>query len=470
MPNNTIHSTIDCIISWLRRVKTFDNRSQLAEIIRSGNLKKLSDEQAVRLLYRQFEPEFDRLKHVDYTLEQGDGDLIKGSLGRKGRTPSQFLFRHDFAEINRTVVNFLSLKWLLEDNHRAFTANQPSVVKLSETTFKDFRDLARDILKTTDDILALVVSLVLGDVGKDPHLEEDIIQQGGLSKNLNHDEVLASAIALHMFDKPLGLLSGEKRGEVILGVKVGAKLNIPQLTQGENVPGSLQSILMLQDHEQAFNLKYLEIMLDVSGAGGHVDARGAIRMIEPVCQSFLSAYPVLKNIITEKLPVRDAYNMVLHNRGQLLAKQDFHALDTNNPSERAFLRLCAMGRVADKDLAELFEKAFRGLEPRIREELIKGLNVDGCDGEDAVILYYMPAIFAEALRVTRSAPDCKKIQVLQSLMSFMERTYTNAERDVGHPGAIVERDVSPAKDYIQREGFLDDPTILNQCVLPVKTY
>ncbi|KAB8207906.1 hypothetical protein BDV34DRAFT_191348 [Aspergillus parasiticus] len=467
MPRTNFHSTFDCIITWLRRVKNFDNGLELAEIIRRGELVTLTDEEAVRLLYRQFPFEFARLKRVEYTLEQGDGDPVKGTLDGKALTPSQFLFRQDYAEINRTVVNFLSLKWLLEDNHEAFTAHQPAVVKLSEATFKRFRELARHILETTDDILALVVSLVLGDVGKDPKLEDLVHKRDG--KKPNHDLVLARAIDLGLFHKPLGLLSDDKRAEILLGVQVGAKLNIPQLTQGENVPGSLESILMLRGKSQAFKLKYLEIMLDVSGAGAHVDARGAIRMIEPVCQSFLSAYPVLMNVITEKLSVRDAYNTVLQNRGQLLAEQGFHELSANNRKDRAFLRLCAMGRVADKHLAELFEKAFRDLPQPTQDELINGLNVDGCNGEDAVILYYMPAIFAEALRVTRTASDVKKIQVLQSLMSFMARTYNDTKPVDGHSGVILERDVSGAKDYIRRDGFIDDPTILDQCVPPVAT-
>ncbi|KAE8138638.1 hypothetical protein BDV38DRAFT_270486 [Aspergillus pseudotamarii] len=467
MPTNNITQAVDEIIDWLKEVICFNDGSELAEIIRRDGLETLTDEEAVQLLYRQFEREFDRLKRVDYTLEQGDGHPLKGTLDGKGLTPSQFLFGEDFAEINRTVVNFLSLKWLLEDNRQAFTAHQPSVVQLSPATFKSFRDLARSILKTPDDILALVVSLVLGDVGKDPELEKEIQRKDG--QKPNHDEVLASAIKLRLFRKPLRLLAPDKRTEVVLGVKVGAKLNIPQLTQGENVPGSLESILMLQGQSQAFKLKYLEIMLDVSGAGAHVDARGAVRMIEPVCQSFLSAYPVLEQVISKKLSVRDAYNKVLQNRGQLLSDQGFRALSTNNRSERAFLRLCAMGRVADKHLAELFEKAFIDLPQPIQEELITGLNVDGCNGEDAVILYYMPAIFAEALRVTRTAPDIKKVQVLQSLMSFMARTYNDTKPVDGHPGAILERDVSRAKDYIRKDGFIDDPTILDQCVLPVAT-
>ncbi|KAF5864139.1 hypothetical protein ETB97_008545 [Aspergillus alliaceus] len=454
------------IVNWLKRVKSLDE-SELAAIIRRDELKSLSDEEAVRLLHKQFGDIFERLKNVPVNIEQGDGEPPKGNLDGKDFTPSCFLFDEDYAEINRTVINFLALKWLLEGRHEAFTAYQPKAVKLSQETFNRFRQLAQEILEQPDDILALVVSLVLGDVGKDPDLVKEIDKIDG--KKTNHDEVLARAIELDYFRKALGLLPLRRQRDVVRGVKVGAKLNIPQLVQGENVPGSLRSIHKLRGHRQAFNLKYLEIMLDVSGAGAHLDARGAIRMIEPVCQSFLLAFPVLTDVITEKLSVRDAYNKVLQYRGELLANDGFPPLSTDNPSDRAFLRLCAMGRVAHRHLAELFDHAFRSLPAPTKQELIHGLNVDGCDGEDAVILYYMPAIFAEGLRVTRGASDEKQIEVLQSLMSFMARTYKDTKPITGHPSNIIERDVSAAKDFIQREDFITNPTILNECILPVAT-
>ncbi|KAE8349591.1 hypothetical protein BDV28DRAFT_140945 [Aspergillus coremiiformis] len=464
MPKKPLHPTIARIINWLKRVKNLDHGSHLAVIIRRDKFQTLSDEEAVKLLHKQFEDEFRRLRDVPVNIEQGNGGPLKGTLDGKELTPSQLLFQQDFPEVNRTVLNFLALKWLLEDRHEDFTAHQPDAVKLSKQTFNRFREMARECLKEPDDILALVVSLMLGDVGKDPNLEAMVNETDG--KKTNHDQILARAIELGCFRKALGLLPDAKKQEVILGVKVGAKLNIPQLTQGENVPGSLQSILMLRGHPQALNLKYLEIMLDVSGAGAHLDARGAVRMIEPVCSSFLLAFPVLQDVIAGRLSVRDAYNKVLQYRGQLLYDKGFPKLSTDNPSDRAFLRLCAMGRVADQHLAQVFDQAFRTLPAPTKQELITGLNVDGCDGEDAVILYYMPAVFAEGLRVTRGESDRKQIEVLQSLMSFMARTYHDTKPI---PGTITERDVSKATEFIQREAFVRDPTILNECILPVAT-
>lgn len=43
-----------------------------------------------------------------------------------------------------------------------------------------------------------------------------------------------------------------------------------------------------------------------------------------------------------------------------------------------------------------------------------GLNVDGYDDGEAVILYYMPAMFAEGQRVTKNAPEEKRIEGLMS--------------------------------------------------------
>ncbi|KAF7596669.1 hypothetical protein BBP40_000591 [Aspergillus hancockii] len=458
------HPTLERIVNWLGRVKNLNRRSQLVAIIQRGELQNLSDSEAVKLLRKQFRDEFQRLQRVPDNPELGDGGDPKGSLDGRDLTPSRLLFHEDFPEVNRTVVNFLALKWLLEDNYETFTAYQPPPVRLSEVTFRKFRDMARGILVGPDEILSLVVSLVLGDIGKDPELERWVKERDGQKRH--HDLVLFRAIELGLFSKPLGLLPKPRRDDVVLGMKVGAALNIPQLTQGENVPGSLRGILRLKENEKAFKFKYLEVMLDVSGAGGHLDARGANRMIEPVCQSFLLAFPVLQNVIAEKLSVRNAYDQVLENRGKILADKGFPALSTNDANERAFLRLCAMGRVVDEPLARLFDQAFNTLPGPTKQQLVDGLNVDGDEDGEAIILYYMPAIFAEGLRVIRGAPDRKQVEVIRSLMSFMARSYNGTGPNTGRPG-IVERDVSPAKEIVRSDRFIQNPDILDEFNLPV---
>ncbi|OOF92661.1 hypothetical protein ASPCADRAFT_209910 [Aspergillus carbonarius ITEM 5010] len=465
------------ILSWLQNLTNPCMDPSLEAIVRQDRFKFLRSEQVVQLLYSQFELEIIRLKDVEPNIE-GDGTTALGNLirvgvpgksDRKRLTPSQYLFDQDFSEVNRTITNVLALKWLLADDYDSFTLHQPKPVKLSRDTFQEFSRLARGILKTPEYILALIVSLVLGDVGKDPNLVREVKEKEGKEggEEINHDTVLERAIELKLIgSSSLELLSTTFQDHVKRGVRLGAKLNIPQLTQGENVPGSLQGLRDLEGHAEAFQLKYLEIMFDVAGAGGHIDARGAIRMIEPVCRSFLLAFDILQRVIENQITLQEAYNEVLKNRGVILTKQGFRELSTDNPTDRAFLRLCAMGRVADEDMAERFNDAFFGLPRSTREELVDELNSSGLDGQPAVILYYMPALFAELLRVTRSKPRPEQVEALKSLMAFMAHAYRDSKPHAGQKVPIIECDVSPARRFMQTPDFQDDPHSLEKYVLP----
>ena len=450
------------------------------DILYNQDLSSLRDEQLIHLLYTEFGPEIDHLKRVPHAVE-GDGTPTKGNLqGNSGETdlsPSRLLFGEDFDEVNRTLTNVRAVKWLLANEYDSFTANQPAVIKLSQNTFQELRSHVLPSWSDPDHLLALIVALIVGDMGKDPHLADEIaMARDETATNTNkttcdtethdnHDECLAQAAACGILNKPLSLLSPARRNDVILGINVGATLNIPQLTQGENVPASLQPILQFRGHTEAFNLKYQEIIFDVAGAGGHLDSRGATRMIEPVCQSFLQAGPILEDVITEKTSLRGAYDNILLHRGKIVAAQGYPLCTPQDIEQRALLRLFAMGRVADKSTAEAFADAFNALEPGTRSALVDGLNVDGIDDGEAVVLYYMPALFAETLRAVRNAAE-KRVDVLKSLMEFMARTLEGCRPRPGQPGSVKERDVSPAVALVRSEAFRDDFSLLDGYALP----
>ncbi|KAJ5721014.1 uncharacterized protein N7483_008948 [Penicillium malachiteum] len=418
------------------------------DILFRKELASLRDEELVQLLYADFGPEIDHLKGVPRAVE-GDGK--------------------DFDEVNRTITNVRAVKWLLANEYEAFTANQPAVVKLSPETFQALRERVLPSWDDPDYLLALIVALVVGDMGKDPHLGDEIAARQGTGDkhdHENHDECLAEAVECGILNKTLNRLSDARRKEVVLGINVGATLNIPQLTQGENVPGSLQPLLQFRGHREAFNLKYQEIIFDVSGAGGHLDSRGATRMIEPVCQSFLQAWPILSDVITNERSLREAYDAVLQNRGELIAEKGFPLLSPTDPSDRALLRLFAMGRVADQATAEQFQDAFRGLPDTTRDALTNGLNVDGINDGDAVVIYYMPALFAETLRILRTASFEDRVIALQSLMGFMVRTFDGSQPQPNQPGSIKERNVSPAVDLVRTPAFHDNLRLLDDYTLP----
>jgi hypothetical protein len=437
----------------------------LLNIIKRGDFGSLSNEDAVRHFGCQFGPELKRLQKAISTIETGDAPP-KGSLGGQELTPSRFLFKEDFPEVNRTLISFLALKWLIADDYDSFTAYQPAAVKLKPDSFTSFRNLAMETISDTNQLLALIVSIVVGDLGKDPDLAEDVkANDGKLAASDNHDEVVYIAATLGTL-APLKLLPPDLRDDVIMGLNVGSKLNIPQLAQAENVPGSLQSALLLRGHERAFAIKYLEILFDVAGAGGHIDARGAIRLIEPVYQAFTAGRKALLGIIAGRMSLHAGYDQVLQHRSRLLEGGGFKSLSTDDTANRALLRLLAMGRVADNSGATMFEQAFKALPEATRESLVNGLNVDGYEDGEAIILYYMPALFAEALRSTKNASEGMKIEALMSLMRFMARVYGGSKPQPGRKGSIVEQDVSPAKETVRSDAFKADPAVLDNLSIP----
>ncbi|KAJ5256564.1 hypothetical protein N7478_012668 [Penicillium angulare] len=437
------------------------------DVVYNGELASLHDDDLIRLLYTQFTPEIDHLKNVPRAVEKADQNKSgpEGNITEKALSPSRLLFGEDFDEVNRTITNVRAVKWLLANEYEAFSANQ--AVKLSAQTFKAFRDRALLSLNDPDNLVALVVALVVGDMGKDPHLADEIAALSGVKSNENHDTLLAQAVGCGMLDKPLSLLSNTRREDVILGIRVGAVLNIPQLMQGENVPGSLKPVLQFRDHLSAFTLKYLEIIFDVAGAAGHIDSRSAKRMIEPVCESFLQAWPILEAIVTSQTShaetsLKEAYDQVLQNRGRLVNQMGFlSVLSTSNPAERALLRLFAMGRVADQETADQVQKAFTTL-PEI-ECLVQGLNVNGIDDGEAILLYYMPALFAGTLQAVPEPEE--RTEALTSLMRFMVRLFDGSKPQPGTAGSIKECDVSAAVDFVRSSDFR--PRFFDGYTLPV---
>ncbi|GLA56324.1 hypothetical protein AnigIFM63604_008481, partial [Aspergillus niger] len=172
-------------------------------------------------------------------------------------------------------------------------------------------------------------------------------------------------------------------------------------------------------------------------------------------------------VISNKIDIQEAYNEVLQNRGRILSDKGFPKLSTDDKRERALLRLYAMGRVADINVAERFRKALLSLPDNHGAELVEELNKSGLGHEQAVVLYYMPALFAEILRHTQQASEETQIKALTSLMGFMRRTYIGAKNVLGETNLIIECDVSGAKSKIQALEFPEDLTGLDEYTLPL---
>lgn len=458
----------------------------------------IGEEDLVRQIYAAFKLETNRLRHA-CAIERSTPPVLNGSLPR---TPSEILFDNEnYDEVNRTYVGILALRWTWNNDYGRFTKGQVESLKLTRKSFHWLRSYFKDILRTPMDLLSVVLALVVNDLGKDPSLVDD---HYGLTKKplygKNHDVVLLEAAREGMVPS-LKYLDKAHYTDIMLGLELGSELNAAQLAQAENVPVNLEGLLAMEGHERAFNLKFIEQILDVAGAAGHIYADGVKTLIEPVFQAFKTVHEVSLCIIRKDCTLREGYDQVLSKRAALLHREGFTLLSVANEGQRALLRLLTMGRAATLAQAKLFEAAFNTLADPYKDLLIKGLNVDAIDdNETAVIPYYMPAMIAETIRGTRGSG--KEQEALMALMRYLSRTLdydgteisdlqtprsplressatwplpslslkvpTNTDFEHRQPreGRVIERNMSRARETISSPQFKENPSILDSLPPP----
>ena len=429
----------------------------------------MDDAEVVRMFGNAFEPELNRLKNASPTVESSPVKAT-GSFGDFNLSPSQLLYQADYTEVNRTLVGMLALKWIVSNDYESFASYQAPPVQLQLGSFQELRGLVQEAIKTAGDAYALMVSMLVNDLGKDPGLRGDIspiIKQHNYPTHLNHDMIVYIA-GIHGVLPLINEFEGTPLlMDLRLGLQFGSELNIAQLAQAEDVPGSMEkAIAMMTGHRHALELKFLELLLDVAGAAGHSDARCAKAMVEPVFRTYMTTRQALLMILDGKLSLEDGYNYILDERGQMLQKLGFQSLSAKVPSQRALLRLLTMSRTATRPQAELIACGFRNLDGPIRQALTDGLSVTGLKDGTAILPYYMPALFAETLKATETASETIKVVAMSCLMRFLARVYHGTKPMPGMTGNVIEYDVSFAKNIIQSHEFVADPEVLDLIDLP----
>jgi hypothetical protein len=459
-------------------------KCSLQVTIEQGHFYDIDNVACLNLMQDAFPKELERLKNA-YAVERESPRKENGINGKQTPpTPSEILYGENFDEINRTLVGVLALRWIHNNDYETFTHCQPENVRLQEDSFRWLRKLFERHIHGPQDLFALVMSMVINDLGKDPNLEEDYYErtQSDMRQlsGMNHDMILLEAAKVGMVPC-LDRLEQPQRDNVMRGLELGSELNAGQLAQAENVPINLEGLLHMRGHEHAFELKFMEQILDVAGASGHGDASCAKKLIEPVFQAFKVVYEVALEII--QADVQDGYDKVLTKRADMLHRKGYRRLTVHSDEQRALLRLLTMGRTSDANQAELFTSAFDGLEPEDKSRLVKGLNVDGNEGERAVIPYYMPAMLSEVLENTKNKSLSHRQDSLRSLMRYLGRVLQGEGHHSGPqlnilpalsehapmqslPGIVIERNVMKARETISSAAFMKDPRVLDLLDIP----
>lgn len=435
----------------------------LFESITEGAFPALSDLDAVRLIGSAFEPEIKWLKNATTTVEGSKGTPV-GALGSSHLTPSYALYGSEFPEVNRALVSMLAVKWLMAGNYQTFTCCQNPSTILKPESFQQLRTLLAESCPDSKAIYALLVAIVVNDVGKNDELAMLVTNITGQTYQ-NHDDVVYAA-AKEQFFPSIETMEPTLRSDLLLGLELGSRLNIAQFAQAECVTASLEGVLIMSGRNRAFGLKLMEVILDVSGASGHVNACCAAQMTEPVFQTFLTVHETLLNIMQKRITPQQGYNYILLSRRGFLQEAGFQKkLSINDPADRAVLRLLTMGRVVDAERAKCFVQAFEGLAPQTRQSLVDGLNVDGVDGHAAILFSYAPALISEALKNANGTHN--QALVLSALMRLFARIYDNEKvHRYGQDSSIREIDLSFAQDTIKSEEFSKNPRLLDSMPIP----
>jgi hypothetical protein len=437
--------------------------SLIASITR-GEFENISDIDAVQLFAAAFAAELTRLKSASATVESGS-TLPPGCLGSQGDTPSRFILKDDFPEVNRTLISMLAVKWLLQDDYVSFTNGQKPDGKLSAESFQRLRGLLLARLPNADDIYAFLVLMVVDDIGKDPLLLDEAAATTG-TDTMNHSEAVFAAAKLGLIPA-LETLPTSSQNDVLRALDVGAKLNISQLAQAETVPAALNCLSDMHGRARFWDMRLMATFLDVAGAAAHANARGCIVMTESVFQAYMTTINILEDFVCDRLDSpRACYDRILQARAEVLVQDGFAALSTATGDGRAFLRLLCMARVIAKEQAGLFAQAFNDLPPATKQNLVNGLNVDGVSDGVAIVPYYAPGLLSETLRNTADKTDASLVRAISAFMGFLARVFDGSRPQPGEPGAVVERDLSFAQATIKGMDFRANPDVLDEIGLP----
>jgi hypothetical protein len=410
-----------------------------------------SEEDLINLVYKEFPQDIDRLKRA-YSIR--DGPWTPPSTP----SPSYFLYKENYDEVNRTLVGFLALRWIHTDQYETFIGTQSPAPQLTRESFDWIRQFYAQVITDANTLYTLIYSIIINDLGKDPQLAIDYHAHTGEDiSTLNHDAILLQACK-HGLIHSLDTLPAQDREDVFKAIQLGAIFNFGQLAQAENAPACLTALLEMKGSKRSFQIRFMEQILDIAGAAGHMDWTCAKKLIQPIFEGYRHVYEVYEGVTAGTLTLHSGYNLILIRRAAFLClEKGVREFDVKwDPRDRALMRLFCMGNVTTRHKALLYEAAWDALDEGTREMLERALNADGVKGEPAVQPTYMPALLGPVYG--KDALVC----ALRFLCRVMSAT------DIGDPEVVViERSVYKVlKEVVESEEFQNDPTILEGVDVP----
>jgi len=269
----------------------------LRTVILDGRFFQLSENETLRLISLEYASELERLQSA-YSIpgpHRSHSELP---------SPSFRIYHTEYDEVNRTLVGVLALRWIHFNDYDSFVGSQPDSVKLRPESFDWMCKFYQRTIQSNEDLFTLVTSMIVNDLGKDPSLAIDYAKLTGTDiSRVNHDMILYQVLhhptASTRLVPSLAKITSQHKSEFLAGIKLGAEFNFGQLAQAENVPASLSGLKTdLRNNPRAFEMRFMEQLLDIAGAAGHIDHTCARKLTEPIFDSYKNMYDVAIGIIS----------------------------------------------------------------------------------------------------------------------------------------------------------------------------
>lgn len=287
-------------------------------------------------------------------------------------------------EAKRTRLSMNLLKWVLAGKYAEFTACQNDAVKLRPESFAEIQQYTRKMIKTDDDIHAMMAYLVINDLGKVVPFIDKIEEELNL-QSVDHDELLYEGLRQKPeLSETFSSLAPKYQNLILDGLKT--KFNMGQMVQSENLPVHLVPLTNV-DYD-SFYFYMIHVLFDIGGAAGHVRDDGSIIITEAYWKNFKAASDEIFSMIAGKATHVDAYNNYHIFRAKMLGLEF---------SDITVVKLCNMLRVNSEAEAKMVKEAY-DLQPiQIRELLNKEFSKTGLS-DAGILLYYSPATLSNAVK------------------------------------------------------------------------
>lgn len=319
-------------------------------------------------------------------------------------------------EYKRTWCSIELFNAVLENDYNAFSACQPEKTRITRESFSEIRNYVKSVLKTADDENAMRAFLVINDLGKVGDFVEKIADNLEF-KSVDHDKLLYEGLRTHPEFSPTFADLADKYKQIIL-TGLQTAFNMGQYVQCECLPANL--IPLKKIDAEALNYYMIHVLFDIAGAAGHVNSNGSLICNELYWKKFSWALDTIIRMVNGKLEPKEAYEEYLTKTMQYY-----------NVSSPVIAKLCNLVRVSTPEEADEIRIAVDSLNMETKNNLEKELMATGIENDVAILMYYAPATFQNALNYYKKLKSenaiTKTIQKVAPLMSIIYKKIRTME-------------------------------------------